>query len=122
MFLENLVQSLRTEFAVVGALTSGAEVAQHAQTLLPDIILLDISLGETNGFDVAAALKKINCPAKLIFISLHENPALVRRAFALGAKGYVFKSRTEDIPTAIRRVLGGGAYSPIGQDTVPPSE
>jgi DNA-binding NarL/FixJ family response regulator len=78
----------------------------------PDLVILDISLGDLTGFEVAKRLKDIGCPAKIIFLSVHEDIDFVNAAFELGACGYVFKSRiTADLTKAIDTVLNGGQFA-----------
>ena len=112
--LELLAQMLQPTYEVVAALTSGTAVPEHAAALLPDLIILDISLGDMSGFEVARRLKKAGCPAKIIFLSLHEDMDFVRAGFGLGASGYVFKSRLySELENAIAAVLSGGQFSSI---------
>ena len=57
-----------------------------------DVILLDISLGDTTGFEVAERLRESGSKARIVFLSVHENPAFVQAGMQHGAYGYVFKS------------------------------
>ena len=112
--LELLVGILEPTYKIATALSNGAAVVEQAAALLPDVIILDISLGDVSGFEVARRLKKAGCPAKIIFLSLHEDMDFVGAAFGLGASGYVFKSRlTTDLENAIATVLSGGQFSSI---------
>lgn len=112
--LELLVGILQENFEIVGALSNGAAVLEQAAALHPDLIVLDISLGDISGFEVARRLQKAGCPAKIIFLSLHEDMDFVGAAFGLGASGFVFKSRlTTDLENAIAAVLRGGQFSSI---------
>jgi CheY-like chemotaxis protein len=109
--LELLVGMLQQRYKIAGALGNGAEVVEHAAALSPDLIILDISLEDVNGFEVARRLKKAGCPAKIIFLTLHEDKDFCDAAFDLGASGYVFKSRlSTDLENAITIVLGGGYF------------
>ena len=112
--LELLVQMLQPTYEIVAALSNGTAVLEHAAALLPDLIILDVSLGDISGFEVARRLKKAGCPAKIIFLSLHEDMDFVRAGFGLGASGYVFKSRLcSELTNAIAAVLSGGQFSSI---------
>jgi CheY-like chemotaxis protein len=109
--LELLVGMLQRNYKIAGALGNGAAVVEHAAALSPDLIILDISLEDVNGFEVARGLKKAGCPAKIIFLTLHEDMEFCDAAFDLGASGYVFKSRlSADLENAITLVLGGGHF------------
>jgi CheY-like chemotaxis protein len=112
--LERLVGMLEPTYKIAAALCNGTAVVDQAAALLPDLIILDISLGDVSGFEVARRLKRAGCPAKIIFLSLHEDMDFVGAAFGLGASGYVFKSRlTTELENAIAAVLSGGHFSSI---------
>jgi DNA-binding NarL/FixJ family response regulator len=96
--LDMLAQMLRFEFLVVGTLSSGSSTVAAAVSLEPDIILLDVDLGDMSGFLVAEQLREIGCLAKIVFISVHESMAFTNAAHEFGAAGYVFKSQiTRDL-------------------------
>ncbi len=112
--LETLIEMLEPSYKVAAALRNGASVLEEVSALRPDLVILDISLGDLTGFEVARRLKGIGCPAKIIFLSVHEDIDFVNAAFELGASGYVFKSRiTADLTKAIDAVLNGGQFASI---------
>jgi CheY-like chemotaxis protein len=112
--LELLVGMLEPAYKIAATLCNGARVVDQAAALLPDLIILDISLGDISGFEVARRLKRAGSRAKIIFLSLHEDMDFVGAAFGLGASGFVFKSRlTTDLENAIAAVLSGGHFSSI---------
>jgi CheY-like chemotaxis protein len=112
--LQRLVGMLQPTYKIAAALSCGATVVDQAAALQPDLIILDISLGDLSGFEVAKRLKEAGCPAKIIFLTLHEDMDFADAACGLGAWGYVFKSRlTIDLEIAISTVLSGGHYSSI---------
>ena len=111
--LDSLAEMLASDFLIVGRLSNGAEVSQQAKDLVPDVIVLDVSLEDMNGFDVASELRDLGCPAKVVFLSYHEMPSFVRRAFELGARGYVYKSQMADLTKAIHIAVAGGVYNPL---------
>lgn len=110
--LETLIDMLQPAFEIAGAFPNGASLLQQSAALNPDLIILDISLGDVTGFEVAKRLKMSGCPAKIIFLTVHENIDFVHAAFDLDASGYVFKSRiSTDLIDAINRVCEGGRFS-----------
>lgn len=64
----------------------------------PDVIILDIALGDASGFDLIPTLLQDNYAAKIIVFSVYEEARFVRRALELGASGYICKS---DDPNSI---------------------
>jgi DNA-binding NarL/FixJ family response regulator len=112
--LETLIEMLEPAYRVAAALCNGASVLEKVVALGPDLVILDISLGDLTGFEVARRLNDIGCSAKIIFLSVHEDIDFVNAAFELGASGYVFKSRiTADLTNAIDTVLDGGQFASI---------
>ena len=102
--LDILVEMLNPGFLVVGALTSGAAVLAQVGALKPDIILLDIDLGDMNGFLLAERLRDMECRAKIVFVSAHESSPFVKAAHDAGA-AFVGKSQlTRDLVNTLRRV------------------
>jgi DNA-binding NarL/FixJ family response regulator len=113
-----LAETLRTRFIVAGVLSDGRSVLNEIAALAPDIALLDISLGDMTGFEVAAQLRVQCYPTKIIFLTFHEDVDFVSAAFDLGASGYVFKSRiAEDLIKAIEVVSSGGRFEPFPPDS-----
>src|SRR3954454_342042 len=112
--LETLIEMLQPCYRVAAALRNGASVLEEVSDLCPDLVILDISLGDLTGFEVARRLRDMACPAKIIFLSVHEDIGFVNAAFEMGAGGYVFKSRiTTDLTIAIDIVSGGGRFASI---------
>jgi two-component system nitrate/nitrite response regulator NarL len=96
--LDILVDLLQADFLIVGTLRSGSSALAEAANCKPDIILLDVDLGDMTGFHVAERLKSTGCLAKIVFLSVHESIDFIKAAQDLGAAGYVFKSQiTRDL-------------------------
>lgn len=111
--LELAKRTLQGEFEVVGALEEASAVVLKVPELKPDVVVLDISMGEMDGFEIARQLRLKFCPAKIIFLTVHEELEFIRAAFDAGASGYVFKSRINtDLCTAINTVQSGRVFIP----------
>ncbi len=94
--IPNLVrQLLEPEYAVVGTATDGQSALQQVAELKPDIVVLDISMSEPDGIEVARQLQRTAHHIRVVFLTVHEFPEFVRSALATGASGYVFKSRLD---------------------------
>ena len=110
--LETLADMLQPSYEVADALVDGQSVLQRVPELKPDVLILDISLPDMTGFDVARRLKKNGVAAKVIFLTVHENIDFVRAAFDLDAVGYVYKSRiASDLVPAIDAACSGRRFS-----------
>jgi DNA-binding NarL/FixJ family response regulator len=113
--LNAIVEMLQNHYRVVAALRDGKSALEQIVSLEPDLVILDISLGDLTGFEVAKRLRDRGCTAKLIFLTVHEDIDFVSAGFDIGASGYVFKSRvTEDLTKAIDIVFSGGQFASAG--------
>jgi DNA-binding NarL/FixJ family response regulator len=108
---ERVVRLLRRDFEVVDAVTNGEALLEAAARLKPDVCVLDISMPLLNGIETAAHLRKSSSPAKIIFLTIHNDSDSVGAAFKSGAEGYVFKTRmAADLIVAVREVLAGRTF------------
>jgi DNA-binding NarL/FixJ family response regulator len=113
LILEMLKRMLQKDFVIVGAVSSAASVLKETPALNPEVIILDVSLGDLNGFDVTRQLRAAQSKAKIIFLTVHEDFEFIRAAFAAGASGYVFKSRMNtDLRAALDAVTNGKVFIP----------
>jgi DNA-binding NarL/FixJ family response regulator len=105
--LAQTARLLSLHHGIAGTATNGEELLEAVPRLDPDVIVLDISMPGVDGFEAARRLKKAGCRSKLIFLTVWEDADFVREAMALGADGYVVKSRlASDLMPAISEVLG----------------
>jgi len=96
---------------VCGEATTIGEARAAIEMLKPDVVLLDLTLGEENGFDLLRALGgQTHVPAVLVLSMLDES-LYADDALALGARGYAMKDTApEELVSAIRRIAAGGVY------------
>jgi DNA-binding NarL/FixJ family response regulator len=112
---------LEPEFQVVGIVNNGRGLLRMAESLKPDLVILDIAMPQLNGLDAGEQLKQSLPSCKLVFLTMNMEPDVAAEAFRRGASGYVVKSATAiELVTAIRRALRSESYlSPIiTKDTV----
>lgn len=110
---ESLIILLQQEsdIKVIGEAADGHQALDDIQRLKPDIAILDISLPQLNGLEVAARLKKEDPAIKIIILTMHKNEDLVARAYQLEVNGYVLKDNAlEELLKSIRIVQAGGIY------------
>lgn len=115
-----LLQQL-DDVEVVGEADNGRDALRIVETQQPDVVLLDVTLPELNGLEVAARTHTVHPRIRVIMLSMHTDAAYVRRALQAGAAGYLIKGA--DVPElglALRAVMRGDTYlSPgISQDLV----
>jgi DNA-binding NarL/FixJ family response regulator len=87
---------------VVGQVQDGAAALVAAAALQPDVIVLDISMPEMSGLEVAARLCLAGSRATIVFLTVHDDVEVVEAALAAGGTGYVIKARlASDLPRAV---------------------
>ena len=115
IILDTESQLLTPEFDIVGTVRDGAALLHAADRLNPDVIVLDITMPNLNGLEVARQLKTRDSRAKIVFVSVHADPDLVREALSIGASGYVVKhTMASDLLRAVRSVLEGEQFISSG--------
>jgi DNA-binding NarL/FixJ family response regulator len=116
-FLAAAVRQLEPEFQVVGTVSEGQALLDAAARLGPDVVVLDVSMPVMNGIEAARRLRKAGSAARIVFLTMHEDPDYVRGALAAGAQGYVVKSRlASDLNLALREILAGRPFvSPLAE-------
>jgi DNA-binding NarL/FixJ family response regulator len=111
MFAQGLEGLLEEEFELLETVGDGQALVEAAQTLSPDIIVVDISMPVLNGLDAVRRLKDAGNSARVIFLTMHADDRLLAEAFRCGGSAYVLKqSAGEDLIHAIREVLDGRKY------------
>ena len=91
--LNRAAMVLSGECTIVGAVKDGPAALEIADSLHPDVIVLDISMPGMSGLEVAAALKASGSSSAVVFLTAHDDEEFVEAAKAMGALGYVIKPR-----------------------------
>lgn len=111
LLLEAFRTLLEPHYDVVGTATDGREMLSKVKKLEPDVVVLDISMPNLNGFDAGEKLKKILPDVKLVFLTQNEEPETVSEAFRIGANGYLLKkSAASELFETIETVVSNGSY------------
>jgi two-component system, NarL family, invasion response regulator UvrY len=100
---------------VIAEAESGEQAYQLYTELLPDVVVMDISMPGMGGLEAIRRILGRNSHARVVIFSMHENAAFAFQAMNMGAKGYVAKSSmAEDLVIAVKKAAVGQAYiSPI---------
>lgn len=108
--LRRLVDSFE-DVGVVGEASSADEVVMRARQMLPDVILLDVSMPGRSGFDALAELRQGQPEAAVVIMSMHDDAVHVREALNRGAAGFVVKEAAPaELEVAIRAAAAGRTF------------
>jgi len=108
--IRSLLES-QEDIIVVGEAGDGAEAIELADQLLPDIVLMDISMPKTNGLEATRIIKDRHPQLKVLILTQHDNREYIAPALGAGAAGYVLKrSGRREMLNAIRQVYEQGAF------------
>ena len=83
-------------FQVVGECSNGEEAVEMAKKLRPRILLMDINMSPLNGIEATQLVRKFAPATKVIGVSMHSQPAYVKKMLKIGASGYVTKNSPKD--------------------------
>jgi CheY-like chemotaxis protein len=99
----------------VGEARDGPEAVDLAVRLVPDVMLLDISMPGMSGLEVARQVLERLPQVRIIFVTERRERSYIDQAFALGARGYVLKSMAaSELPVALREVSAGRVFRSPG--------
>lgn len=118
-FLDHVCADLRNEpnIEIVGEVQNGLAAVACANTLQPDLIILDIGLPGLNGLEAAHCIRTLAPNARIVFLTQESSPDIVHEALSLGAWGYVIKaSAARELALALRAVMSGKKFVSQGLD------
>jgi len=108
---DKVISTLAIEFSVVDSVSDGQEMLDAESRIKPDVVILDVSMPTMGGIEAATRLKERNSKARIIFLTIHEEPEFLEAAMATGALGYVIKSRlASDLRLAVREAMAGRRF------------
>jgi two-component system response regulator NreC len=96
---------------LIGEAAGGVEALDLAKRLVPDIILLDISMPDLDGIQVTRQLAELKSPARILILTVHEDEGMLKEAIKAGASGYILKKAAEaELISAINVVMRGDLF------------
>jgi two-component system response regulator NreC len=108
--LRLLIQA-HDDMQVVGDAGDLAQAKREIAAATPDVLTLDISMPGATGTTSISVIRQLFPELRILVVTMHDDPAYVRTALALGAMGYVVKSAADTEPiSAIRAVHQGRAF------------
>lgn len=103
------------EFEVVGEVNDGRELLDLLGQVSPDLVILDISMPNLGGMEVARRIKLCYPQVKILFLTMHKNPVYAEQAKKLGVAGFLLKEDMDQslVPAISRIRAGETCISPI---------
>jgi DNA-binding NarL/FixJ family response regulator len=111
ILLEAFRKLLEPRFEIVGMVSDGRALLDAAPNLKPDVIVVDVGMPLMNGLEAGLRLKEMMPSAKIIFLTMNDDPDLAVNAMRSGASGYLLKrSAAAELIHAIQLSLKGKSY------------
>lgn len=106
-----LLLESQTDMRVIGEASDGTEAYEQALSLKPDVIIMDIAMGQENGLSATHRIKQ-DCPGiEVLILTMFDDKDLLFNALHAGASGYIVKNvRDSDLIDAVRAVHSGSVY------------
>ncbi len=90
---------------VVGEASDGLEALDKADSLQPDVVVLDVTMPKMHGLEACRLLRQKTPGPEILFVTQHDSPHMMREALDAGARGYVVKSNAaRDLLEAVEAV------------------
>ena len=106
-----LLINSQSDMEVVAEAPDGTEAVRLARELLPDVVVMDISMPGMNGLQATKKLKECCPEARVLILTRHSDEGFLKQLLNAGASGYALKlSSAEDLMRAIRTVAAGESY------------
>jgi two-component system response regulator DesR len=101
---------LEGDIDVIAECSNGQEAVDAAERLKPHVCLLDLEMPGLDGVEVAERLRR-TVTTRVVIVTRHARPGVLRRALAVGVSGFLPKSRDAgEVAAVIRQVAAGGRY------------
>ncbi|MXY50212.1 MAG: response regulator transcription factor [Gemmatimonadetes bacterium] len=101
------------DIQVVAEVADGQDAIDTVKRLRPDVVVMDIDMPGINGIEATGHISASFPEIRVVMLSMHSDPVLVRKSQESGAKGYVLKKSTSmELVGAIHAVCRGGTYRP----------
>ena len=112
LFVEGIKAILRNHpsLEIVGEARDGRQAVELVKEFRPDVLLMDVSMPDMNGFDATRRVHEFDSSVKVLILTMHDEEELVARCLEAGASGYILKDANEiEVVRAIQAVSGGDA-------------
>jgi two-component system response regulator NreC len=110
----------KPDIEVVGEAEDGREAVEKVEALLPDVVLMDITMPRLNGLEATRQIKRLFPKVKIVALTMYTNEEYIQQFLQAGASGYVVKQAAPaELISAIQAVYRGDSFlSPLISKTV----
>jgi two-component system response regulator NreC len=106
-----MILAEQPDMEIIGEAGNGREALALAESLKPDIVVMDVAMPELNGIEATRRLGESVPHARVVALSMHKDSVYVREILRAGARGYLLKdSVAADLVSAVRSVARGEGY------------
>ncbi|HEX9061054.1 MAG TPA: response regulator [Clostridia bacterium] len=108
-FMRMMIKDILSKngYEVVGEAENGARAIEKFKELVPDLVVMDITMPEVDGIQAVKEIKKINNDSKIIMCSAMGQQAMVIESIQAGARDFIVKPfQAERVVEAVKKVLG----------------
>lgn len=103
--------SAQSDLEVTGEAADGGEALRLAQTIKPDVVVMDIGMPGVSGIDATARIRRELPATRVLILSMHDDQGYLRQALRAGASGYVLKKAADtELLAAIRAAARGEIF------------
>ena len=106
-----MLLNMQQEMQVVGEARTGREAVVMAQELMPDVVVMDITMPDMDGLEACQLIRSHQPATQVLMLTMHESEEYFLHALRMGAAGYlVKKAAPSDLQMAINSIAQGGAF------------
>jgi len=101
----------RSDWEIIGEASNGQEALAQTESLKPDVIILDITMPQMSGLDVARKITQTTPGSRVVMFTMHDSGTVEQAVKGSGAHGLVLKlNAARDLVKAVDAVVGGGTF------------
>ena len=118
--LRSVIATIDDDIQVIAVDTAAGARAVLQQGAQPDLVLLDLALGDADGFEILVEFRACHPSLPVVVVSASDRASDVLHAIDLGAMGFVPKRTSyEELANALRKVMSGNIYVPTSMIGLP---
>lgn len=113
IFRQGLASLLQAEADIVllAQASTGAEAWGLIESMRPDVAILDLSMPQLSGIEVARRVEAAGFDTRIVLLTMHDDPSAVLQALETGVAGYILKDNSfEELVQAVHNVATGGTF------------